>query len=69
MLCDDPGGQGGKGKDGRETRRDPLLGPCVYIYVYIYIIAVVVVQLLSRVQLFCGPTDCSQPGSSVYGVL
>ena len=28
----------------------------------------VAVQLLSRVQLFCDPTDCSPPGSSVQGI-
>ena len=28
----------------------------------------VVVQLLSRVWLFCDPMDCSLPGSSVHGV-
>ena len=38
------------------------------MYVCIYTVAVVV-QSLSRVQLFCDPMDCSQPGSSVYGVL
>ena len=26
------------------------------------------VQSLSRVQLFCGPMDCSLPGSSVHGI-
>ena len=26
------------------------------------------VQLLSRVQLFCNPMDCSLPGSSVHGI-
>ena len=31
--------------------------------------ATVVVQLLSRVQLFCDPMDCSPPGSSVHGIL
>ena len=30
---------------------------------------VVVASLLSRVQLFCNPTDCSLPGSSVHGTL
>ena len=30
---------------------------------------VVVVQLLSRVWLFCNLTDCSSPGSSVHGIL
>ena len=25
-------------------------------------------QLLGRVQLFCNPTDCSPPGSSVRGI-
>ena len=25
--------------------------------------------VLSRVQLFCNPMDCSPPGSSVYGIL
>ena len=30
---------------------------------------VVVVQLLSRVWLFCDPMDCSSPGSSVHGFL
>ena len=29
---------------------------------------VVVVSFLSRVQLFCDPTDCSLPGSSVHGI-
>ena len=29
---------------------------------------VVVVQLLSHVWLFCNPTDCSLPGSSVHGI-
>ena len=27
------------------------------------------VILLSRVQLFCNPMDCSLPGSSVHGIL
>ena len=30
---------------------------------------VVAVQLLSRVQLFSNPEDCSPPGSSVHGIL
>ena len=30
---------------------------------------VIAVQLLSRVRLFCDPMDCSQPGSSVHGIL
>ena len=29
---------------------------------------VVVVQLLCHVQLFCNPTHCSLPGSSVHGI-
>ena len=33
------------------------------------IISQFVVQLLSCVQLFVIPTDCSQPGSSVHGIL
>ena len=28
----------------------------------------VIVQLLSRVRLYCDPTDCSQLGSSVHGI-
>ena len=28
----------------------------------------VAVQLPGRVQLFCDPTDCSPPGSSVRGI-
>ena len=35
---------------------------CMYVFV-------VVVQSLSHVQLFCDPTDCSKPGSSVHGIL
>ena len=27
------------------------------------------VQLLSRVQHFCNPFECSPPGSSVHGIL
>ena len=30
--------------------------------------AVVVVYLLTHVQLFCDPMDCSPSGSSVYGI-
>ena len=28
----------------------------------------VVVQSLSCIQLFCGPMDCSPPGSSLHGI-
>ena len=38
---------------------------CVYTSLHYY---VVVVQLLSRVQLFCKLIDCSPPGSSVCGI-
>ena len=30
--------------------------------------SVVVGQFVSRVRLFCNPTDCSLPGSSVHGI-
>ncbi|CAI9177398.1 unnamed protein product [Rangifer tarandus platyrhynchus] len=29
---------------------------------------IIVVWLLSHVQLFCGPKDCSPPGSFVHGI-
>ena len=29
---------------------------------------IIIVQSLSRVQLFCGPVDCSLPGSSVHEI-
>ena len=32
-------------------------------------IQILCVQLLSHVQLFCDPMDCSPPGSSVHGIL
>ena len=32
------------------------------------VLPVVLVQLLSCVQLFCDPMDCSPPGSSVHGI-
>ena len=48
---------------------------CVYIYIYIYIYTHTHVYvyccfclLLSQVQLFCNPMDCSLPGSSVNGI-
>ena len=46
---------------------------CIYIYIYIYIYIHVYVYccfclLLSQVQLFCNPMDCSLPGSSVNGI-
>jgi len=31
-------------------------------------IRIVVIQLLSRIQLFCDPMDCSLPGSPVHGI-
>ena len=51
-------------KDLEVGRHDPGLArwapsnPCVCVCT----------QLLSRVQLFCEPTDCSPPGSSVHGI-
>ena len=32
------------------------------------LVVAVVVQLLSHAQVFCDPTDCSPPGSSVHGI-
>ena len=40
---------------------------CVYMCIYI-IHFVAVVQQVSHVRLFANPTDCSPPGSSVYGI-
>ena len=35
--------------------------------VYVYI-GILLLLLLSRVQLFCDPMDCSPPDSSVHGI-
>ena len=46
---------------------DPLVSPLPnHLYTCL---ALVVVQLLSRVLVFCDPTDYSLPGSFVHGIL
>ena len=39
------------------------------VVVTTYHVTVGFVQLLSCVQLFCDPVDCSPPGSSVHGII
>ena len=45
------------------THMASLPGLCL-----VYVVVVVVVQLLSLIQLFCNPMDCSPPGSSIHGI-
>ena len=41
---------------------DEYFHPCPVMFIHVY-------QLLSHVQLFATPMDCSSPGSSVHGIL
>ena len=60
-------------KSDMTERLHSLTFVCMHTYMCMYIYALFhydlsSVQLLSRVRLFCDPTGCSPPSSSVHGI-
>ena len=44
------------------------MNECFKFFIVLIFNVFVVVQLLSRIQLFCDTTDHSPPGSSLHGI-